>query len=135
MTSISGLWPLLVLAQLATPPRPSPADRPAGGLPIRQLVEGRLIEVPQGTRQLPWRPDPLRALTVDVLEPPEAGDDMGGEEVTDPDADPILARFREFGLRRSASTSGSTAISRRKNGGSGFRRPLPPGSRPSGTGG
>jgi hypothetical protein len=100
MAIIPGLLPLLCVTQLLAPPTPAQPARPARGLPISYTVNGKTIEVPSGTRLLPWKPEPLRALTVELLEPPRPGDDMGGEEIDEPDPDPILVHFREYGLKK-----------------------------------
>ena len=104
MASFPCLLPLLYATQLvAMPAQPEEKTalyaHAAAGLPIIYTVEGKAIEVPIGTSRIAWKPEPLRDLTVALLEPPRAGDDIVGEDVTEEDIAPIPIEFRAYALK------------------------------------
>jgi hypothetical protein len=104
MASFPCLLPLLYATQLvalAAEPeeKTAPLARAAAGLPITYTVEGKAIEVPIGTSQIAWKPEPLKDLTVALLEPPRAGDDIVGEDVTEEAIAPIPIEFRAYALK------------------------------------
>jgi hypothetical protein len=105
MPSFRILLPILLMTQLVAAPAQRREDRTQSprdlkGLPIRYTVQGRAIDVPPGTRHLGWKPEPLRELTVELLEPPMPGEDMAGEDIPEEGLGPIPERFREYALKK-----------------------------------
>jgi hypothetical protein len=105
MTIIPGLLPVLFVTQLLAPApghgeaHAQPA-RSAKGLPILYPVGEKTIQVPSSTKLLAWKSEPLRELTVVMLEPPKPGDDIIVEDIPKDDVDPIHVQFRDHSLKR-----------------------------------